>query len=83
MKCFNYSSDYLHLNRLWKKGGQFLGCSYAILGGAMAWLSERTLVSAISNSGGFGVIAGGALKADQLKKEIQETKRLTFSSFWG
>ena len=44
-----------------QRGTDFLGCDVAILGGAMSWISERNLVSAISNAGGFGVIACGAM----------------------
>ena len=40
------------LDRLWSRGTAFLGCEIAIMGGAMSWVSERHLVSAISNSGG-------------------------------
>ncbi|MFT8563079.1 MAG: 2-nitropropane dioxygenase, partial [Acetobacter orientalis] len=29
------------LNQLWKRGTDFLGTQYAILGGAMSWVSER------------------------------------------
>ena len=47
------------LSNLFKKGSQFLETKYPIMGGAMTWLSERNLVSAISNAGGFGVIAAG------------------------
>ena len=39
------------------RGREFLGCELAIMGGAMTWVSERNLVAAISNAGGFGVIA--------------------------
>jgi enoyl-[acyl-carrier protein] reductase II len=45
------------LAALWQRGTQFLGCRYAIMGGAMTWVSERHLVAAISNAGGFGVLA--------------------------
>lgn len=38
------------LKELWQRGLDFLGCDYAILGGAMSWVSERNLVSAISNA---------------------------------
>ena len=34
------------------------------MGGAMSWVSERHLVAAISNAGGFGVIACGAMEPD-------------------
>ena len=36
------------------KGSSFLGTT-TILGGAMTWVSENNLVSAISNAGGLGV----------------------------
>jgi len=63
------------LSSLWKRGTDFLGTEHAILGGAMSWVSESNLVSAISNAGGFGVIACGAMTPDLLEQEI----RLTFS----
>jgi enoyl-[acyl-carrier protein] reductase II len=50
-----------YLDRLWARGTAFLGCRYAIMGGAMSWVSERHLVAAISNAGGFGVIACGSM----------------------
>ena len=58
------------LNALWKRGTDFLGTEYAILGGAMSWLSESNLVSALSNAGGFGVIACGSMSPDLLSKVI-------------
>ncbi|MBR9983122.1 MAG: nitronate monooxygenase [Wolbachia endosymbiont of Homalodisca vitripennis] len=69
------------LSSLWKKGTNFLGSEFAIMGGAMSWVSERNLVSAISNAGGFGVIACGAMSPDLLKKEIIETQKLTHKPF--
>ena len=51
----------LRLKQLMQRGTDFLGTEYAILGGAMSWVSERNLVAAISNAGGFGVIACGAV----------------------
>ena len=45
------------LNALWSRGTAFLGTEFAIMAGAMTWVSERHLVSAISNAGGFGVVA--------------------------
>ncbi len=70
-----------HLNALWQRGRDFLGTEYAILGGAMTWVSERNLVSAISNAGGFGVIACGAMPPEILQKEIEATKLLTSKPF--
>lgn len=66
-----------HLDRLTARGRAFLGSRHAILGGAMTWVSERHLVSAISNAGGFGVIACGAMTPDMLAAEIEATRALT------
>ena len=63
--------------RLMQRGAEFLGSETAILCGAMSWVSERNLVSAISNAGGFGVIACGAMTPDLLDAEIAATKALT------
>ena len=64
-----------------RRGAEFLGCESAILCGAMSWVSERNLVSAISNAGGFGVIACGAMTPELLDTEISETKKLTDKPF--
>jgi enoyl-[acyl-carrier protein] reductase II len=69
------------LNHLWRRGTEFLGCRYAIMGGAMTWVSERHLVAAISNAGGFGVIASGSMQPDMLASEIAETYKLTSQPF--
>ena len=69
------------LERLWARGKDLLGCDLAIMGGAMTWVSERNLVAAISNAGGFGVIASGAMSPDLLAAEIVATKTLTAYPF--
>ena len=61
---------YSYLDSLWQRGKDFLGVKVPILGGAMTWVSERYLVSAISNAGGFGVIACGAMEPHHLDQEI-------------
>jgi enoyl-[acyl-carrier protein] reductase II len=66
---------------LMQRGCDFLGTEYAILCGAMSWVSERNLVSAISNAGGFGVIACGAMTPELLDREIAGTKELTSKPF--
>ena len=70
-----------YLDRYWQRGCEFLGVDYAILGGAMTWLSEHHLVAAMSNAGAFGVIASGAMFPDQLSKEIRETLTRTDRPF--
>ena len=69
------------LHALWQRGCAFLGTDFAIMGGAMSWVSERHLVSALSNSGGFGTIACGSMPPDLLRKEIQATQALTSKPF--
>jgi len=75
------SAGHALLKELMHRGTEFLGCEWAIMGGAMSWVSERNLVSAISNAGGFGVIACGAMSPDLLDTEIAETKARTDKRF--
>ncbi|NMW32935.1 2-nitropropane dioxygenase [Altererythrobacter sp. RZ02] len=74
-------SQFSKTTELMRRGTDFLGTDYAILCGAMSWVSERNLVSAISNAGGFGVIACGAMTPDLLDTEIAATKALTDKPF--
>lgn len=69
------------LARRMARGCAFLGSEVAILGGAMSWVSERNLVAAISNAGGFGLIACGAMTPELLDAEIAGTKALTARPF--
>ncbi|SEM89777.1 enoyl-[acyl-carrier protein] reductase II [Sphingomonas gellani] len=69
------------LSRLMARGADFLGSRVAVMGGAMSWVSERNLVAAISNAGGFGVIACGAMTPDLLDREIAGTRALTDRPF--
>ncbi|MCZ8140495.1 MAG: nitronate monooxygenase [Acetobacteraceae bacterium] len=69
------------LDRLMARGAAFLGARYAIMGGAMSWVSERHLVSALSNAGAFGVIACGAMEPPRLAEEIAGTQALTTRPF--
>jgi len=69
------------LDELWARGCAFLGTRVAIMGGAMSWVSERHLVSAISNEGGFGVIACGSMGPDLLAAEISATQAMTQKPF--
>jgi enoyl-[acyl-carrier protein] reductase II len=75
------SAGHARLKQLMRRGTEFLGCDVAIMGGAMSWVSERNLVSAISNAGAFGVIACGAMTPDLLDTEIAETKARTSRPF--
>ncbi len=77
----NLSTGAERLTRRMARGCEFLGSDTAILCGAMSWVSERNLVAAISNAGGFGVIACGAMTPDLLDAEIAGTKALTDRPF--
>lgn len=74
-------AGYPRTEALMARGTAFLGSETAILCGAMSWVSERNLVSAISNAGGFGVIACGAMTPELLDAEIAATRALTSRPF--
>jgi enoyl-[acyl-carrier protein] reductase II len=65
------------IDRFFESGRKFLGCKYPIMCGAMTWVSDPKLVSAIGNAGGFGLLAGGNTPVDILEKQIAETGELT------
>ncbi len=64
-----------------QRGCALLGSETAIMCGAMSWVSERHLVSAISNGGGFGVLACGSMTPALLDAEIAATRALTGRPF--
>src|SRR5690348_10087067 len=80
-RAVHESVGHARLKELMHRGTEFLGCDVAIMGGAMTWVSERNLVAAISNAGGFGVIASGAMSPDRLAEEIGATAALTDRPF--
>lgn len=75
------AAAYARVGELSARGRALLGVEHAILGGAMTWVSERNLVAAISNAGGFGVIACGSMTTDLLRTEIRATRALTDKPF--
>ncbi len=75
------AAAYAALDRLMARGCAFFGCRYALMGGAMSWVSERNLVAALSNAGAFGVIACGSMDPARLEAEIAGTQALTQKPF--
>src|SRR5262245_65198280 len=71
------AAGHARLKELMHRRTEFLGCDVAIMGGAMSWVSERNLVSPISNAGGVGVVASGAMSPRLLDTEIADTKART------
>lgn len=69
------------LNRLFKKGSDFLGVPYPIICGAMTWVSEPGLIAALADAGGFGVLAGGNMPPEVLADQIDRTRALTQKPF--
>jgi len=60
---------------------EILRIKYPILQGAMAWVSEANLASAVSNAGGLGVIAAGSAPVEIIEEEIKKAFSLTDSPF--
>lgn len=58
-----------------------LGIKYPIFQGAMAWIADASLASAVSNAGGLGIIAAGNAPADIVRAEIKKCKELTNKPF--
>lgn len=56
---------------------EMLGIEYPIIQGAMAWISEPQLVSAVSNAGGLGVLATGHLDGEGCRAAIRQLKEMT------
>lgn len=69
------------LSPLMKRGSEFLGVQYPILCGAMTWVSEPNLVSAVCNAGGFGCLAGGNAPTEVLRNQIAQLRSLTDKNF--
>lgn len=60
---------------------RILDIKYPIFQGGMAWVSDSSLASAVSNAGGLGIIAGATAPIDYIREEIRKTKRLTDKPF--
>lgn len=60
------------IEKIWKKGKDFLGVEYPIISGAMSWISNYELCKAVSDGGAFPVLAGGNMPADLFEKEVDK-----------
>ena len=56
---------------------------YPIIQGAMAWIADAELASAVSNAGGLGLIAGGSAPFDLVRDEIRKARALTGGKPFG
>ncbi|MCP5368794.1 MAG: nitronate monooxygenase [Hyphomicrobiales bacterium] len=69
------------LRARWARGAAFLGCPVPIVCGAMSWVSTHGLVAAVSEAGGFGVLAASAMPPEELVAEIAATRAATARPF--
>ena len=60
---------------------QLLGIKYPIIQAGMVWVSGWKLASAVSNSGGLGLIGAGSMKPDLLKEHLQKCSAATDKPF--
>jgi nitronate monooxygenase len=64
------------------KATKMLGIEHPILCGGMMWVSEATLVAAVSEAGGLGILASNMFPdRKSLQREIQKIKSLTKKPF--
>jgi enoyl-[acyl-carrier protein] reductase II len=60
---------------------QLFGIKYPIIQGGMVWCSGWELASAVSNSGGLGLIGSGSMYPDVLREHIIKCKKSTHMPF--
>ena len=60
---------------------QLFGIKYPIIQGGMVWCSGWELTSAVSNSGGLGLIGSGSMYPDTLRRHIKKCKLATNRPF--
>lgn len=61
---------------------EMLGCQYPIIQGAMGIISNPEMVAAVSNAGGFGVLATAfADNVDIVREQVKTTQKLTNEPF--
>lgn len=60
---------------------RLFGIDYPIVQGAMAWLSEAELVSAVCNEGGLGVLGASIMSVEDFEGQVVRTKALTDRPF--
>lgn len=60
---------------------ELFGIKYPIVQGGMVWASGWRLVSAVSNSGGLGVLGAGSMYPQVLREHIQKCRKATEKPF--
>lgn len=60
---------------------ELLNIEYPIVQGAMAWVADPDLASAVSNAGGLGVVGTGHDPVDVVREKVEEMKSKTYKPF--
>jgi len=60
---------------------KLFGIKFPIIQGGMVWCSGWRLASAVSNSGGLGLLGAGSMTADLLREHIRKCKAATRQPF--
>jgi enoyl-[acyl-carrier protein] reductase II len=71
------------LDKVWRRGKEFLGSELPIMCGAMTWISDPQLVSLMSNLGAFGVLAAGNMPPELFAQYVDDTRARTSRPFAG
>lgn len=58
-----------------------IGVEYPIIQGAMAWVADADLASAVSNAGGLGIIGTGHDPVDVVRAKVEKVQSLTDKPF--
>ena len=64
-----------------KRITSLFGIRYPIIQAGMIWCSGWRLASAVSNSGGLGIIGSGSMYPEILREHIQKCKKATKQPF--
>lgn len=60
---------------------ELLNIKYPIIQGAMAWVADSDLASAVSNAGGLGVVGTGHDPVEVVREKVKDMKRKTDKPF--
>lgn len=60
---------------------EMMGIRYPILLSGMSWISVPSMVAAVSNAGGLGILATGPLNPQQTREAIRQIRKLTDKPF--
>ena len=64
-----------------KKLNEILGTEFPIIQGGMANIATGAFAAACSNAGALGLVAGGGLDGESLRKEIRAARAATDKPF--